>query len=490
LALYAGDLLPEDLYQDWTRMKREHLGTIYQRLLLKLARVYEETEQFERSINLYMQLIARDRSNEEIWRQLILLHALAGDRSQALHQYEQCRTALLAELDAQPSPLTKSLRQRILTGEIKSRAVSRTRVSSSQRNEAQKVSVRSNLPHPVTSFVGRKQDIKSVKILLAQHRLVTLTGTGGIGKTRLALQIAAEVKDEYGDGVWLVDLTSMLDGALVPRALVAVLGVREEPGRELVQTLAEFLSYKDVLLLLDNCEHLLASCVRLIDALLHQCPGLHIMATSREVLGVEGEALWRLDTLSVPEQHNPVTADELLGYEAAQLFLDRAALRGPSFKPTPLNASAIAQLCRRLDGIPLAIELAAARIEILNVEQILSKLNDGFRLLATNGQTITPRHQTLHTAIDWSYRLLHENERALLRRLSILAGEWSLEAAEDICTGDLIDRNDVLELLSNLVDKSLRRALASVQRFRRPGQSRARLRQACAPGHTRVLQRP
>lgn len=290
-----------------------------------------------------------------------------------------------------------------------------------------------NLPRQVTSFVGREREIAEVRRLLGTTRLLTLTGSGGAGKTRLSLQVAADLLDEYADGVWLTELASLSGPALVPQSVASALGVREEPGRALVETLTDWLKSRTLLLLLDNCEHLLTACAQLADTLLKACPNLHILASSREGLGIAGETTYRIPSLSLPDAKEAATPESLSQYESVRLFIERAVAASPSFQVTNQNAPAVAQLCVRLDGIPLAIELAAARIRALSVDQIAQRLNDRFRLLTGGSRTALPRQQTLRALIDWSYDLLSDEEKTLLRRLSVFAGGWTLEAAEAVC---------------------------------------------------------
>jgi predicted ATPase/class 3 adenylate cyclase len=398
-----------------------------------------------------------------------------------------------------------------------------------------------NLPLQTTRFIGREGALAGLRELLAPgsrhdqrpttndqrptirepgagsrgpgaNRLVTLTGMGGCGKTRLSVQVAADLLEEYPDGVWFVELAALADPALVPDAVAAVVGVREEPGRPLTETLAENLRDRRVLLILDNCEHLIGACATLANTLLRHATQLRILATSREVLGVVGEVVWPVPPLGLPEgdgprttDHRPPTTDHgssvptvvggrwsvvgseatrsqepehLLGYESVDLFVDRARLAQPRFTLTGANAGVVAQVCRRLDGIPLALELAAARVRMLTVEQIAARLDDRFRLLTGGSRTALPRQQTLRALIDWSYDLLSEPERVLFRRLSVFAGGWTLEAAEGICAEPVdsyqltvdsrktdpsslstvncqLSTGDILDLLSQLVDKSL-----------------------------------
>ncbi|MBA3474818.1 MAG: tetratricopeptide repeat protein [Rubrobacter sp.] len=306
-----------------------------------------------------------------------------------------------------------------------------------------------------------------VKRSLAMTGVLTLTGTGGSGKTRLALEVARDLVGAYPDGVWLVELAPLSDPELAPQAVAAALGVREQPGRPLAETLSKHLGSKRTLLVLDNCEHLIEACARLVDALLKSCSGLRVLATSREALGVAGETNWPLSPLSLPEEGTsdaerrlpPV--EELARYESIGLFVDRARSRLPDFELTEENARGVVEVCRKLDGIPLGIELATARLSALAMEQIAARLNDSLRLLTASGRTADPRHRTLRATLAWSYELLDEPEKKLFGRLSVFAGGWTLEAAEEVCSGSGIEQDDVLDLMSRLVDKSLVVAEAS-----------------------------
>jgi predicted ATPase/DNA-binding CsgD family transcriptional regulator len=313
-----------------------------------------------------------------------------------------------------------------------------------------------NLPLELTSFVGREKELAEVKALLADHRLLTLTGPGGSGKTRLALASAFEAVKGFEDGVWVVELASLSDPDLVPQAVASTLGVREEQDRELTETLLDHLGSKKLLLVLDNCEHLVERCAALANALLRVCPNLKILATSREALGIAGEMAWPVPPLSAPDpQKDLPLLEELKRYEAVRLFVERAKAVAPVFELTERNASMVARVCQRLDGIPLAIELAAARVKVLSVEQIYSRLDDSFRLLKTESRTAVPRQRTLRATIDWSHELLSQKEQVLFRRLSVFAGGFTLEAAEAVCVGEGIEEDEVLDLLTHLVDKSL-----------------------------------
>ncbi len=312
-----------------------------------------------------------------------------------------------------------------------------------------------NLPLAMTSFIGRETEIAEVKTLLAGTRLLTMTGIGGAGKSRLSQQVAGDVLERYPDGVWLLELAALSDPSLVPQEVARVLQVREEAGQSVTDSLAAALTPKKLLLLLDNCEHVLAACADLTHTLLRRCPELQVFASSRQALGVAGEQVYRLQSLSAPTVDVPTTPDSLVRYESVRLFLDRAALIKPDFALTRANATAVAQICHRLDGIPFAIELAAARAGALTVEQINARLDNRFRLLTGGSRTALPRQQTLRALLDWSYNLLDDAERLLLCGLSVFAGGWSLEAAEAVGTDDPEDGIDVLDQLSSLAEKSL-----------------------------------
>ena len=315
-----------------------------------------------------------------------------------------------------------------------------------------------NLPVEMTSFIGRDKEVADVKGLLKTTRLLTLTGSAGTGKTRLLLRVAADLIGEFPDGVWLAELAPILEPRLLVQSVATALNVREEPGKPLLQTVAQAIGNREMLLLLDNCEHVLDAAAILTDTLLKQCPNLKIMASSREALSTRGERTYWIPTMSLPTEtviSGNSGIEVLLGSEAVRLFADRAVMLNADFGVTLGNGATIARLCRRLDGIPLAIELAAARVRSLSVEQIEARLDDRFRLLTGGVRSAVPRQQTLRALIDWSYELLTEPEKELLLRLSAFAGGWSLESAERACCGDGIDSADVLNLLTALVDKSL-----------------------------------
>jgi predicted ATPase len=336
-------------------------------------------------------------------------------------------------------------------------------VASARRDETPAPSPIPALPVPLSSFIGRAQEIAEVRRLLETARLLSLTGSGGVGKTRLALEVARTAADARWTPAF-VELAPLRDGASAAQAVATTLAVQERPGRPLLDTLAEALGPRAILLVLDNCEHLVEACAELADDLLRRCPRLRVLATSREPLGVVGEAVWRVPSLAVPDHAPPSGPDLLLRFEAVRLFAERAALVLPGFEVTERNREAIVQICRRLDGVPLAIELAAARIAVLSTEQIAARLDDRFALLSGGSRMASPRQRTLRETVEWSYDLLSEREQSLFDRLSVFAGGWSLEAVEAIAARDgrgpgSANASDpepsTLDLLSSLVSKSL-----------------------------------
>ena len=294
-----------------------------------------------------------------------------------------------------------------------------------------------NLPLQLTSFVGRGREVADLETLLAgEARLLTLTGPGGCGKTRLALSAASRLAGGFEDDVWWVELAPLSDPALVPQAVASAIGVREAPGRSPTEALLEQLESRKTLLVLDNCEHLVQCCADLVDTLLRSCPSVRILATSREPLGVAGEVAWLVPSLVVPDPEQRLPVEELGRREAICLFVERARAVASGFELTQVNAPAVTRVCRMLDGMPLAIELAAARVRVLSVEQIASRLDESFDLLTSGQRTALPRQRTLRAAIDWSHDLLGRKERVLFRGLSVFAGGFTLEAAEAVCAGE------------------------------------------------------
>lgn len=316
-----------------------------------------------------------------------------------------------------------------------------------------------NLPAPLTTFIGREKEQSDVVRLLRKHRLITLTGSGGVGKSRLSIKVGEQLLEDYADGVRLVELAAILDPLLVPRITAIAIGLRDEPQRPVIDMLCDYLQKKKMLIILDNCEHLVEACAQLADRILHAAPHVHILASSRELLGVDGEVTYRVPSLEVPDVQDLPPIESLSQYEAVKLFVDRATSANPAFTVTHSNVPALVQISSRLDGIPLAIELAAAKVRMLNVEQIAERLDNAFTLLTGGRRTGLERNKTLHAAIDWSHNLLQPAEQILFRSLSIFVGGWTLQAAEMVCGGELsssgVRKDNVLSLLEQLINKSL-----------------------------------
>jgi len=487
LDLYGGAYLPDDPYEDWAAARREELRQQYHALLLRLARLSADAGDSAGAVWRLRLLLADDPCHEPATRLLMRLLAATGDRAEALRAYEALVRALRDDLDVVPTPETESLHATLRA------AVASLPAVAVPRTEPQPTPT--NLPAALTSFVGRGRELAALGHALAPGpvgcRLLTLTGLGGCGKTRLVLRVAADSQAHYPDGVWLIELAALADPALVAGAVAAVLGVREAPDEPVLTTLADALQPRRLLLVLDNCEHLVAACAEVATTLLRACPHLQILATSREALGMAGEVVWRVPSLALPPITDALRAaataattatamatattavapmdatagsggpegilrlDRLERFEAVQLFLERARAARPDFALSAHNAFAVVDVCRRLDGLPLAIELAAARLGALSVQEVAARLDDCFGLLKTGNRAALPRHQTLRGVLDWSYTLLSLPEQALLRRLAVFAGGWTLAAAETVCAGGVVRADEVLDLLASLEAKSL-----------------------------------
>jgi predicted ATPase/DNA-binding SARP family transcriptional activator len=435
IELYRGDVLPT-CYDDWIVSERERLHALYVEALTQAINDAERQRDFVAALQYGQRALQADPLREETYRQLMRLHTANGDRVSLRRTYDTCTLILKRELDVEPSPTTRTLYATLSQLEVHPPV-----------SEPLPPKARHNLKHPLTSFIGREREIGAVKHSLDSARLLTLSGAGGSGKTRLALQVAFDVLDNYIDGVWWVDLASIAQASLVTPTVATALSIHLVAGRTLVETLIDALQSRRLLLVLDNCEHLIAECAALAHDLLAACPPLTILATSSEALGLNGERVWPVPPLQLATTNALSDIEES---EAVQLFIARAALTLPTFTISPQTATAITAVCQQLDGLPLAIELAAARVKVLSVEQIAARLDDRFTLLTHGDRAALPRHQTLRAMIDWSYDLLDEAERALLRTLAVFAGSFTLEAAEAVHSAA-----PVLDLLARLVDKSL-----------------------------------
>jgi predicted ATPase/DNA-binding SARP family transcriptional activator len=410
------------------------------------------------------ELVAAHPLSERLGGQLLRALAGAGRQADALGAYERLRARLADELGIDPSPALQAVHLAVLRGELHPAAPGTAGAPATAAPAPPPAAARTNLRAPITSFVGRDDDLARIIAALAGARLVTLTGPGGAGKTRLAAEAAARLLDRTPDGVWMVELGSVVDPVDLPQAVLSLFGARElrllaTPGATAVpplERLVEALGDRELLLVLDNCEHLVAAAAALVDHLLARCPGLSVLATSREPLGIAGEVLHPVGPLAVPD--GDVAPAEALAYPAVRLLADRAAAARPGFAVDQATTGPVLRICRALDGMPLAIELAAARLHALSPTQVAARLDDRFRLLADGHRPVVGRHQTLRAVIDWSWELLGPAEQVLLRRLSVFAGGATLEAAERVCAGPDpggLAADEVLYLLAGLVDKSL-----------------------------------
>ena len=446
---YQGDLL-SDFYDDWIFPLREHYRALYLAVLLRGVEQARAQSDYQLAIEHAQKILEKDAANERAHQHLMFCYMTLGDRNKALEQYDACQCALQDELDVEPTRETQALYTWIKHAGVETPSLA-ARVT--------------NLPIPISSFVGRNRELSKIKQLLSNARLVTLTGAGGSGKTRLAIHAATDLIDSFKDGVWWVELAPLTEPSLVPSAVAKSLGIDGRSDQPLTETLKQYLRTKRLLLVLDNCEHLIESCAHLAESLLTSCADLKILTTSRESLCLSGENVWLVPPLSLPEVKTITLLDLLMEYEGVRLFIERASAINPEFTPSNENAMVITQICQRLDGIPLAIELAAARIRNMSVEQISAGLDDRFQLLTASTRTANVRHQTLHAAIDWSYNLLSETERLLFCRFSVFSGGWTLDAAEAICSGEGIEKKDIPDLLGHLVDKSLLSINVEGQRY-------------------------
>jgi predicted ATPase/DNA-binding SARP family transcriptional activator len=452
VALYTGPLLeglavhdPEA--EDWLASRRAELQAAALRAMETLLAAYTRTGAFDDLEALGRRALEIDPLLEEAHRALITAHLARGQHALATRQFRYLRELLARELQTAPSPETIALMKAGAPAAIEPGRLAK-------QDDALGVRARAALPKHLASFVGRVEERAEVIARLERFRLVTLVGSGGAGKTRLSIQVGSDLQERFGDEVWFVELAALDDPQLVAETVCGTLGVPAHGGRSAIDTAVDFLSDREALLILDNCEHLIEAVAATAEALVRACPKIWVLATSREPLAIAGEGTFRVPNLAYPPAEG-ITAREAQSYSAVRLLIERASALVERFELTDDNAPAVASICRQVDGIPLALELAAPRLRAMAPEQLASQLRDMFSILTSGSRTVLPRHQTLTNLFDWSYGLLTPDEQVLLTRLSVFADGWRLEAAEWVAGGAPLATGRAVDLLTSLVDKSL-----------------------------------
>jgi len=445
---YSGPLLPDILYEDWVQTRREALASRYAALLSDLAELFQSRGQLPRALEVLQRLVASEPTDEEAAVRFMRIAVASGRRTAALRQYRALEAALARDLDTEPEPGTRELYEAIRDGQVSPAMSCFETIQPPMRAGTP----RSNLPRALSRFIGRQQDVAEVAALVGEHRLVTLTGPGGIGKTRLALEAAHNCLADHGLEVWRVDLAALDEPSALPRAVGDALGIAAA-GRECdADTLIAAMCNRPALLFLDNCERHIAVCAELAAALLRGTPQLRILATSRTALRLPGGQRWPVRGLVLPDENAELSV--LAGNDAVALFLDRVRWRRPAFELTSENAADVVTICRRLEGIPLALELAAAKTAVLTLSQVVDRLGNALDLLTCGNRAAPSRQQTFRATLDWGYALLGEPQQTLFRRLAVFTGGCTIESAEAVCTGDGVCTRDVLGLLEQLVEMS------------------------------------
>ncbi len=439
LSLYRGELLTDDRYVEWAVPRREAVRQRYRMVLVALGRHYEQVGDLREAQALLGRLLDDDPVNESAHQALMRVHARLGDRGAAIRQYDVLEEALRSELEVEPSLESRYLLDDIRSGEF----------------ETVYVDPPNNLPVALSTFVGREREMIDLPQLVGRSRLVTLVGSGGCGKTRLAIEVAGRCLDEFDDGVFLVELGPLTNVSRVDLEIGRALGVRAAEGERVVEAIARRIGSERMLLVLDNCEHLINAAAATTEALLTECPQLVVLATSREPLRLPGEVVQRVPSLDLPDPSQALAPDELARYGAARLLVDRVSAVDPTFTVSGSNSAAVATVCFRLDGLPLALELAAGRVPALTITEVAARLDDRFRLLTGGRRTALTRHQTLEGTVEWSFDLLTEAQQTLFCRLAVFRGTFDVEAAEAVARGHDGVADGVASQLADLVDRSM-----------------------------------
>lgn len=456
--LYRGHFLADfylpdsSPFEEWVAGKRAFYQRQMQMLLQRLAEHHLGLQRYEAAETAVRRQLEIDNLNEAAHRHLLKILAKNGRRQEALTHYQMLQQLLQDELAVTPESDTVALVEMIRAGTL---PTEREPTPLFAEPTASKSIRRHNLPNMLSSFIGRVKELNEIVDLISEHRLLMLSGAGGIGKTMLSIQVGHQLLASFPDGVWLVELAPVEEAAYLEQTIVRSLGIWESPDQSTLDSLLTYLQTQNCLLILDNCEHLIDAVAHFVQIALQRCPDLKILAGSREILNLAGEVIYTVPPLSLPSDHQSTAVNEWQSYEAIRLFVERATAVQPQFEVTKSNIQSIVHICRQLDGIPLAIELAAARVKLLTTQQIAVRLDNRFRFLTTGQRTAVPRQQTLQALIDWSWELLSKPEQTLLRRLSVFSGDISLSAIESVCTDDIVDVDALLDLLAQLHNKSL-----------------------------------
>jgi predicted ATPase/DNA-binding SARP family transcriptional activator len=438
--LYRGPFL-EGVEDEWVEPERERFKSLAEAALLKLI-VRHADDDPARAIAFAQQLLRVDPWREDALRSLMTLRHRSGDRAGALHEFHEFAARLRKDLDVSPMPETTAVFESIANATAPQVAVVAR-------------AARTNLPERSAELIGRTAVLEDVRALLGSTRIATLAGTGGVGKTRLAIDTAWGLIDTYPDGVWFADLGPISDGSLVAAAFGAALGISQATERLELPNVLAAIRHKTLLLVVDNCEHVIADAARTVADLVAGAPGLRVLATSREPLAIRGERVYRVPSLDVPPAFEPMTPDRARTFGAVALFEARAKANDPTFVVDRANVADVVEICRRLDGIALAIELAASRVTVLAPRDLSRRLEERFRILTGGERTALPRQRTMRALIDWSWELCSDDERALLRRVAVFSGGWTLDAMEAVCSGEPLDVAQAVDLVGSLVAKSL-----------------------------------